>query len=809
MNSLWQDLRYASRMLIKKPGYAIVAVLTLGLGIGINTAIFSLMYAILLHPLPYGEGNNLVVFRQMAPLAGVDNMPFSAKDLLDYREQNSTLDEVVEYHSMPFILLGGTEPERVQTGVVSANFFSVFGVNPILGRTFLPDEDQPGAEPVLVLSYRYWQLSHGGDPEVVGRTFEMNNKVHTVIGVLPPLPDYPDANDVFMPVSGCPFRSDQAFIANRGARMMTAFGKLKPGVSLQMAQADISTVAGNLVTTYPESYTVNGGYTTVLTPMQEELTKRAKPTLLILLGTAGLVLLIACTNVANLTFARLMDREREMAIRSALGAGRGRLVRQLLTESSLLAILGGALGLALAAGGMHLLVSFASKFTSRASEISLDASVLLFTLIISVLTGLASGLVPALSTERNLLSSLKEGGNRSTTGGKQQVRALLIVVQVAVSFILLVGAGLMVRSLINLQQIDPGFKPASVLTLRTDLNWTKYSNRDQIRSFYKTLLERTTSHPGVQMAAVSVSFPLNQTEPTSFNFMIEGRPLAQGEAQPVADIFMASSDYFQTIGMPLITGRGFAETDDEKAPGVVIINQAMARHRWSGEDPIGQRISLNRGRTWLQIIGVVGDVRQYELNRAPQDEMYRPFIQSPAGDSRIVVRTAADPMILARQIEELVHQIDPQQPVTDILTLEQVRHESLSTPRLTAILLTLFAVLALVITAAGISGIMALTVSHRTHEIGIRMALGAAKRDVLGMLMKQSTGLVMVGLLLGIGGAIVLTRLMTAVLFGVVPTDLLTFLGATLLLIIVAAVSCFLPARRVTSIDPMIALRAE
>lgn len=809
MSNLWQDIRYGSRILIRNPGYTIVAVLTLGLGIGINTAIFSLMYAILIHPLPYGEGNNLVVFHQKAPLAGVENMPFSVKELLDYRDQNSTLDEVVEYHSMPFILLGGTEPERVQTAVVSANFFNVFGVNPILGRTFLPGEDQPGAAPVLVLSYKYWQRNHGGDPKAVGRTFEMNDKVHTVVGVLPPLPDYPDKNDLFMPVSGCPFRSANTFIANRSARMMTAFGKLKPGVSLQLAQADISTIAGNLASAYPESYPANGGYTAVLTPMQEELTKRAKPTLLILLSTAGLVLLIACTNVANLTVARLMHREREMAIRSALGAGRGRLVRQLLTESTLLAILGGALGLALAAGGMHLLVTFASKFTSRAGEISIDALVLFFTLIISVLTGLAAGLVPALSTERNLLSSLKEGGNRSATGGKQRVRGLLIVVQVAVSFILLVGAGLMVRSLIKLQQIDPGFNPTSVLTLRTDLNWTKYSNREKIRNFYKVLLEKTKSHPSVQMAAVSVSFPLNQSQPMSFDFMIEGRPPAEGEPLPVADLFMASPDYFQTIGMPLIAGRGFAETDDEKAPGVVIINQAMARHRWRGEDPIGQRISLNRGRTWLQIIGVVGDVRQYELNRQPQDEMYRPFSQGPSGDSRIVVRTTADPMILARQIEEMAHQIDPQQPVTDIQTLEQVRHESLSTPRLTAILLTLFAVLALVITAAGISGIMALTVSQRTREIGIRMALGARKGDVLGMVMRQSIGLLMVGLLTGIAGALVLTRLMSAVLFGVVPTDPLTFLGATLTLIIVAAVSCFLPARRVTSIDPMIALRAE
>ncbi|HEX8091887.1 MAG TPA: ABC transporter permease, partial [Blastocatellia bacterium] len=482
MGTLWQDIRYGLRILIKNPGFTIVAALTLALGIGINTAIFSLTYTILIHPLPYGEGNSLLIFHQQAPLAGVDNMPFSVKELFDYREQNSTLDQVVEYHSMPFILLGRSEPERVQTGVVSANFFEVFGVNPILGRTFLPGEDQPGAKPVLVLSNKYWKRNHGGDSEVVGKEFEMNDKLHTVIGVLPPLPAYPDDNDVFMPVSACPFRSADTFVANRSARMMTAFGRLKPGISLQQAQADISTIAGNLASAHPESYPANGGYTTVLTPMQEELTKQAKPTLLILLCTAGLVLLIACTNVANLTVARLIHREREIAIRAALGAGRGRLARQLLTESTLLAILGGVLGLALAAGGLHLLVAFAAKLTSRASEISVNGSVLLITLITSVLTGLAFGLVPALSTERNLLLPLKEGSSRSATVGKQRFRSLLIVVQVGVSFILLVGAGLMARSLIKLQQVDPGFNPTNVLTLRTDLNWTKYSSREQTRN---------------------------------------------------------------------------------------------------------------------------------------------------------------------------------------------------------------------------------------------------------------------------------------------------------------------------------------
>src|SRR5215813_2038423 len=479
IDSLLQDIRYGTRILVRNPGFTVVAVLTLGLGIGANTAIFSVIYGVLMRPLPYKDGNQLVIVQQQAPLAHVLNVPFSVKEVQDYREQNQTLDSVVEHHSMSFTLLGGKEPQRVQTGVVSANFFDVLGVKPLLGRTFVDADEQHGADAVIVLSYQYWKQSHGGDPEIVGRIFQMNNRPHTVIGVLPPIPQYPIEQDVYMPTSQCPTRSSEQFISNRNARMMSVFGRLKAGIPVSQSQADLSTLASNLQQQYPDSYPTNRGYAANVVSLQEELTRRAKPTFLILLGTAGLVLLIACANVANLTLARLMRREREMAIRSSLGAGRGRLVRQLLTESTLLSFAGGALGLALAAGGLQVLVRFAARFTTRSNEIKIDGLVLLFTLVISVATGLIFGLMPAFSSDKNLTGALKEGG-RSTAGLKRQrVRNLLIIAQVGVSFILLIWAGLMVRSLIKLQHVNPGFDPERVLAMRISPNWSKYNTQQE------------------------------------------------------------------------------------------------------------------------------------------------------------------------------------------------------------------------------------------------------------------------------------------------------------------------------------------
>ena len=815
LEALFQDVRYGARVLTKNPAFTLVALITLALGIGANTAIFSVIYGVLMRPLPYQDGSRLVVLHQLATRAAADNqnLGFSAKEIIDYREQSQTLDGVAEHHSMSFILYGREEPERVQTAVVSANFFELLGVRPLLGRTFHPEDDQKGADAVLVLSHKYWLASHGGDPNIVGKVFTMNDKPHTVIGVLPPIPQYPVESDVYMPTVACPFRSSERAIANRNFRLMSAFARLKSGATVEQSNADLSLIASNLRKEYPDSYPESRGYDATAALLKEELTQNGKPTFLILLATAGLVLLIACANVANLTLARLMRREREMAIRAALGAGKARLIRQLLTESTLLSLAGGALGLLLAAGGLRLLVTFAARFTTRASEIQIDGSVLLFTVLVSVATGLAFGLMPAFSSEQNLTAALKEGSGRTTSSTRRQrARSVLIVAQVAISFMLLIGAGLMVRSLIKLQQVKPGFNPESVLLMRISPNWSKHTTSDQNLLLYRRLLDKAQAQSGALSVAIASTFPLNPLGitfgPFNTRFQIEGQPLAAGDPGPEADIRIVSPDYFATIRLPLVKGRTFTEQDKDKAPLVAMINQAMARHRWNDEDPIGKRVTFDQGQNWTTIVGVVGDVKQYGLNREAADELYQPLEQN-VGANNLLVRTTSDPMSMAALMREVIHEVDPEIAIDNVQTLERVRSESLASPRLTAVLLGLFAALALVITAAGIAGVMALSVSQRTHELGVRMALGATSARVMAMVMRQGMTLVVAGLAVGVVGAFALTQLMSALLFSIEPTDPVTFLAVGLVLIAVAAVSCFLPARRVTAIDPMIALRSE
>ncbi len=813
VESLLQDTRYGVRILLRNPGFTFVAVMTLALGIGANTAIFSVIYGVLVRPLPYKDGSQLVIIQQQAPLAHVDNVPFSVKEVLDYREQNQTLDAVVEHHSMSFTLLGNGEPQRVQTGVVSANFFDVLGVSPILGRTFVASDEEHGSDAVLVLSYKYWQQSHGADPNIIGRVFQMNNRPHTVIGVLPPIPQYPVEQDVYMPTSHCPTRSSDQFIANRTSRMMSVFGRLKPGVPVTQARADLATIAANLQKQYPEAYPANQGYGAVANPLQEELTRKARPTLLVLLGTAGLVLLIACANVANLTLARLMRREREMAIRAAMGAGRGRLIRQLLTESTLLSISGGLVGLLLASAGLQLLVTFAARFTTRASEIRIDGFVLMFTLLISVVTGLLFGLMPAFSSDDHLATSLKEGGGRSTSSTKRQrVRNMLIVAQVAVSFMLLIGAGLMLRSLIKLQSVSPGFDPERVLAMRISPNWSKVNSAEKVQQLFDRVLDKVRSQPGVLSAGLASTYPLNQLGitfgPFNRGFQIENRPIPAGELAPQADFRSASPGYFETIRVPLVEGRTFEEKDDARSLAVAVVNQSTVRHRFGDEDPIGKRISFDQGKTWITVVGVVGDAKQYGLERESSDEIYIPLDQGGFGGN-LLVRTTADPMSIASLMRESVYSVDSETAVDRVQTLEHVRDDAVASPRLTAILLAMFAGLALVITGAGIAGVMALSVSQRTHELGVRIALGASPARVLGLVMRQGMSFVLAGLAIGIAGALLMGQVMSSLLFAIQPTDPVTYLAVSLVLMTVAAAACFVPARRVTSIDPMLALRSE
>ena len=808
MTGLLHDLRFALRSLRKSPGFTLVSVLTLALGIGANTAVFSMIRGVLLRPLPYEHGERLVYLRQPAPLGGVANAQFSPLELADYRQRSRAMESLVEYHSMPFILLGQGEPRRVQTGVVSANFFDVLGVRPLRGRAFRPGEDQPSAEPVLVLSYGFWMNRLGGDPAIVGKTFEMNDRIHTVIGVLPPVPQYPAENDVYMPSSSCPFRMGQFTLNTRTARMLHIFGRMAPGMTVAQAQTELEGIAGTLRSEYPASYPSGQGFTISATSLHDELTKDARPTLLLLIGTTAFVLLIACANIANLTLARLTRRSREMALRAALGADRVRLFRQMLTESGLLALAGGALGLALAAATMRLLTGFAARFTPRASEISLDGEVLAFTLVVCVLTGLAFAVLPALPARANLVAALKEGGAAVSGGGSSRIRAALVVAQVAVSMVLLIGAGLMLRSLLELQSVNPGFDSQRVLTMTMDLNWSRYTSNDLILGFHDRLNARLTGQPGVVSTASTLTFPLDGHRRFNVSFLIEGQPPAEDGAQPLGDLRSASPEYFPTLGIPLVTGRLFTPSDGPKSPQVAIVNQTLARRYFPTETAVGKRISADTGETWITIVGVVGDVRHYGLQSEPTDEVYLPFAQLPIRESTFLVRTTADPAAMARRIGEEVLSIDPGQPIANVQTLEEVRGEALANPRLTTTLVLLFALLALCITAAGLGGVVAFSVSQRTQEIGVRMALGAGRGEVLGMVLREGLRLVGLGLVLGALAAVLLGRLITGLLYHVETTDPITFVGMGLVLVLIAAVACLVPARRAATVDPLVALRA-
>ena len=812
---LKQDIAYGLRMMGKNRGFTAMAVLILALGIGANTAIFSVVHAVLLRPLPYPDGRQLIFIRQQAQKQGINDIQFSVHEIQDYREQNRTLAGLVEYHAMSFILLGHGLPDRVRTAVVSSNFFDLFEVKPLLGRTFLPDDDKPGAQPVLILSYEYWKNKFGGDAEIVGKTFELNDKVHAVVGVLPPVPQYPTESDVYMPTSACPFRSDPKFIANRDSRMMAAFGRLRPGVSVAQANADFSTIADHLKSEYPKSYP-GLGYTAGTTSLQDELTRQARPTLLVLLAAAAFVLLIACANVANLTLARMSLRERELAVRTALGAGRGRLLRQLLTESFLIALVGGLLGLALAYSSLQLLTDFAARLTPRAHEIRIDGGVLAFTLLAALGTSIVFGTLSAVFTRANLSSGLKEGSTGAGAGRqKSRVRGGLIVSQIAFSFVLLIGAGLMLRSLINIQLVNPGFVPEHVLAMRTTFSFSRYAKPEQVVDIINKVLDRVKTEPGVTSAAISSIYPLESdaisagANAFSGPFQIEGREVAPTEAPPVGNQVAVSKDFFRTLGIPLIEGREFADTDDgRKDRQVAIINVAMKNRFWRNEDPIGKRVSGDNGETWVTIVGVVGDVTEFGLDQPVAPDFYTPHSEG-ASPGSLIVRTAASPRAMADAITRAVHEVDSQAAVTHVLTLEQARSESFASPRVTASLLAIFAVLALLIAAAGIGGIMALTVSQRVREIGIRIALGAQPSSILRMVLGQGLLLAILGVAIGIVGALALKNLVTSLLFGVTATDPATFVGVAFVLVAAAALATFLPARRAAAVDPIIALRSE
>ena len=811
MHDVVQDLRLAFRALARSPAFSVAVLVTLALGIGASTAIFSVIYGVLLRPLPYLQGERLVHVTQPAQLAGVKNVGISPVEIRELRTRTTTVTDLVEYHSMPFVILGGQEPERVQTGVVSAEFFQMLGVRPLLGRLFEKGEDQPGAAPVLLVSYKYWQTHLGGDPRVVGRTFTMNDRVHTVVGVLPNIPQYPKENDVYMPVDSCPYRRAAAWDQTRNVRGLTVFAHLAPGVTVSRARAELALISASWQQEHPEDYPKAQGLGLDAVSLQEELTGNARPMLLLLLAATGFLLLIVCSNVANLTLARIQRRERELAVRTALGASRGRMLGHLLTESVTLAVIGGALGLGLAAATLPLLIAFAAKLSTRAVEVRMDWVVLAFNLLVSVGTGVLVGVLPFFRRARDLSGELKDGGGSSSRPSGRRARNALVVAQVAISSALLIGAGLFLRSLHELSMVDVGIDLEHVETARVGLDFTRYGGTDQAktRQLVDRLVERLASVPGTVSVGIGNAVPLRGETPFSASYIVDGQANDDRQPQGQATFNAVTPEYFRTLGIPVVKGRVFASTDRNEEHPVVVVNQTLARHRFAKDDPVGRRVSFDGGKQWATIVGVVGDTRQQDLTTPVMEEVIGAFAETGFNDLRIFVRSQAPPEAISRQIRDAVRELDPQQPITEMQPLAEQRTQALAPHRLVASLLGLFAALALVITASGLIGVVAYSVSQRTREIGVRLALGAAPEAVLRMVLGQGMALVGGGLCLGLGVALGLSRLGGGLLYGVTPADPLTYASVALVLLAISLAACALPARQATRVDPMLALRAE
>jgi putative ABC transport system permease protein len=803
VDELIRDVRFGLRTLLKNRGFAALAVLTLGLGIGANTAIFSVIRGVLLKPLPYTDGDRLVLIRQSALLAGRPVAGISIKELYDYREQASDFDNLVEYHQMTFDLLNRGEPDRVGTGVVSHNFFEVLGIKPMLGRTFVEADDKPGADAVLVLSHSYWLTKFGGDPGIVGQVFQMNDRPHTVVGVLPNVPHYPQENDVYMSVSACPFRAaaEKLIYQNRRAFPgLTVFGHLKAGVSRERAASEVAAICARFTRENPAAYRIGTGFAATTLSVQEEMTKNARSMLLILLGTTGLILLLACANVANLTMARLLRRERELSLRAAIGASRMRLV----------ALAGGVLGVLFARATIGMLTTFVGRFTVRTGEIGIDPSVLAFALTVAMLTGLLFGTFPAMTSRVDVVEAMKQGskGSGGETGGRRRIQSALIVVQVALSVVLLVGAGLLLTSLYRLQQVDPGYKADHVLSAEVFTNFSKYPTPTAQLAFYQPLIQRLQSEASVVSVAVTNAVPLSTLQPGSSPFQIEGHAVDDPNKRPTADARIVSPEFFLTIGVPLVAGRMFTDSDKQDGPPVVMINKAMTRY-WDKADAVGSRVSFDEGKTWAAVVGVVGDVKQFGLSEGAVAQVYTPLTQARGiGGGRLLVRTTGDPLAAAKTVSEDVHAIDPNMPVVNVRTLEDIRDRYLATPRLTATLLSIFALLAMLVTMTGITGVLATSVSQRTQEFGLRTALGASRSSVLRMVVGQGLVLIGAGLLIGIAAAMALTRVLASLLFDTTAGDPLTLTGVAVVFLVAGIVACLGPAWRATTVDPMVALRA-
>ncbi len=807
METLLKDVRYGVRMLIRNPGFTIVSVIALALGIGANVAIFSVVNGVLLRPLPFKDPDRLMMIRE-TKLPQFPEFAVASGNFLDWKKQNTVFERLVAFKGSSLNLIGTGDPERLRGLNVTEGFFAMLGTQPQLGRDFLLEEDQPGRSNVVILSHGLWQRRFGADLKILNQSITLSGQSYTVIGVMPETFRFGRAEDQIDLWTPMAFTAQDA--QNHGGHSVAAIGQLKAGITLDQASSEMSTIAGRLAVQYPEA---NTGWNVKLIPLLEFSVRSIKPALIVLLVAVAFVLLIACANVANLLLARAAGRQKEIATRTALGAGRWRIVRLLLTESLLLSLLGGAVGLMLAKWGTDLLLTMAPAELPRMDNVSLDGRALAFTAAITFLTGIVFGLVPALQASKpNLNETMKDAGRGSTEGGRRKlIRSTLVVLEVASALVLLVGAGLMIKSFWRLQKVDPGFNPDNALSVRVFLPKAKYPEESQQAAFFQQLIERAENLPGVQAAGAGHVVPLSGSD-FVLAFEIDGRPpLAPGASQST-NYYSVSADYFKAMGIPLRRGRLFTTRDTKDSPRVALINETMAQKIFPDEDPIGKRITFDdraKNPEWFEIVGIVGDVKHYGLDQVTTMQTYEPYTQQTFSYMTLVVRSAGDPTNLSAAIRSEILKLDKEQPASNIKTLNEFFSTSIAQQRFSMVLLGVFAAVALVLAAVGIYGVLSYAVTQRTHEIGIRMALGAGRRDVLRLVVGRGMLLSLIGVAGGLVAAFAVTRLMASLLFGVTATDTVTFASVAGVLLAVALMACYIPARRATKVDPLVALRYE
>jgi putative ABC transport system permease protein len=814
---LLPDLRYALRSLSRARGFTIAVVLTLGLGIGANTAIFSVVRGVLLKPLPHKDGDRLVYLRHSINGPGGESINFSVPEILDFRNSAKSLGGIAEYSAMTYTLVGDEDAVRINVGLVTGNYFQVMGLSPVLGRLTNSGDDGTGVPPVMVLTHEYWMKRFGGDRGVIGKRVKLDGRPVEIIGVVQPAPSFPNRMDAIMNMVISEHHTSAMMVQGRTHRMTEMIARLAPGATVEQARTEVASIRQRVQSEFKESYDPGSGYRVTVIPFHEVLGERARLTLWLLMGAAAFVMIISAANVANLTLMRGVRREHELVVRAALGAGVARLRRLLLVENLLLATMGALLGLVIAVGGVQLLKSLAERYSPRANEIRLDGMVLGFTLLLTLAVAMLLSFVASLPKDGTLGSLISAGVHRmSGSLKKQRLQRSLVVAQIAVSVVLLAGAGLLTRTMLQLSEVNTGLKTEEVLTMEIPMGFGAGRSDGAIKQLYERMKLEVAAIPGVSEVGVGSSMPLRSSQ-FQLDVKAEGRTLGVGEAQPRAEFRTAGPDYFEAAGIPLLSGRPFYTTDQDKSGDVVILNKTLANLLFPGKDPVGQRVAwtgdvlrfIGIPGDWRTVVGVVGDTKDGGLDAAPVPVMFVPFSQEATFTGGLVVRATGNAAALVPAATRVVRGIVPQDPIENVLTVGQIKDQSIAPRRLNATLVSSFGVLAVIIAAVGIAGVLAFSVSTRTNEIGIRMSLGASSSRVQRMVLREGGILLVIGLVLGVGGALMATRMIRGLLFGVAPHDPITLVGVALVMLAVGIAACWLPALRASKIDPAITMRGQ